>query len=141
MKKICLLSIFACLLSLQNTFAQLTNENLIGRWGLVDFEMEAKNKSGKLSEKEKNTIATMKEALKVKPKFMHLTFKEDGTFVTEPYSSEIGNHARWEYKNDILYIKSDNGVDKHKARLIDGKLEFKPIRKRESVAVMILEKE
>jgi hypothetical protein len=123
----------------------MKNRNLDHKddWGTPnDFYEKLKiEKSGKLSEKEKNTVTTMKEALKAKPKFMRLTFKEDGTFVTEPYSPEIGNQARWEYKNDILYIKTDKGVDKHKARLIDGKLEFKPIRSKVAIPVMILEKE
>lgn len=141
MKKIIFLNILLLSFFAGNAFGQISNADLIGRWGLVDFELKAKNKSGKLSQKEKNTITTMKDALKMKPKFMHLNFKEDGTFVMEPYSPEIGNNARWEYRDNILYIKSDKGTDKHTAKLINGKLEFKPIRSRVAIPVMILEKD
>ncbi len=141
MKKIIFLHTILVFFLAFNAFGQISQADLIGRWGLIDFELEAKNKSGKLSQKEINTIRTMKDALKANPKFMHLTFREDGAFITEPSSPEIGYNARWEYRDGILYIQSDKGVDKHTARLINGNLEFKPIRSREAIPVMILEKD
>jgi hypothetical protein len=143
MNKIIFVGILACLLSLQNAFAQITREELIGTWGLVGFDMKAQNKSDILTEQEIQTVNMMRKALKEKPKFMRLTFQADGNFISEPNAYKDKGQAKWELKDGIVIIKVNNKVtERHYARIgFNGWLELKAVKSKVALPVMSFEKD
>lgn len=143
MNKTIFVGVLACLLSLQNAFAQITQDKLIGTWGLVGFDMKAQNKSNTLTAQEIQTISMMQKVLKEKPKFMRLTFQADGTFLSEPDAYKDKGLPKWELKDGIVIIKVNNKVtERHYARIAsNGWLELKAVKSKVALPVMSFEKD
>jgi C-terminal lipocalin-like domain len=144
MKKLLFLSIFFCYLLPVNTFAQITKETLIGKWVLVDFAMQAKNKNAKLTKQETETAQIMKQVIQAQPKSMTFTFKEDGTLLAEPITEDSDGNATWKLKNNTLSITSGKKkkTEEYTLSLIDNKnLEFKVLKSKGAIPVMTFEKE
>lgn len=146
MKKSILLGIIAYfLLSFNVSFAQITSESLIGKWGLVNFDMQPKKVNGKLTDKETETVNMMKEMLKSQPKMMSFTFKTDGILVAEPKTDDSDQTALWKLKkNNILSITSGKKkkTEEYSLKLLaNGNLEFKALKSKVAIPVMTFEKQ
>jgi hypothetical protein len=143
MKKIIILGVLAfCLLAANHSFAQISKETLTGKWGIVDFKMIAKNKSGKLTQKEIETVKMMKQEMLKKPKFLIMQLKEDGTGKYGADSPDNNQNLSWELKNDILSLKTGKQTEKYTIRILEnGNLEMQALKSKVALPVMTFEKD
>ncbi len=142
MKKLLVLGVLACYLLPTWAFAQITKDNLIGRWNLVDFNMQGKK--GKLTTQEQNTITMMRNALKENPKFMYFVFKADGSFQAQPSTDGSDTTPTWTYSNDILTITSGKKKKSEQYKLEslnEGKLTFTALKSKVAIPILTFEKE
>ena len=146
MKKTIFLGVFIYLLSSFNvSFAQITSESLIGKWGLVDYNMIPKKVNGKLTDKEVETVGMMQKALKAQPKFMGFTFNTDGTLLVTPKTDDSDQTAFWQLKSkNILSITSGKKkkTEEYSLKLLaNGNLEFKALQSKVALPVLTFAKE
>lgn len=141
MKKLLFLGIIICLAFAQNSFAQLTTENMVGRWRVVDFNMVPKKANGKLTKNEITTIETMKKALALKPKLMIFTLNTDGSTIIEPKPEKI--NPTWSIDNSIITFKyGRKKSEQYSIKLLnDGKTEWQALKSKVALPVMIFEKD
>lgn len=144
MKKTFFLALCMLYFCSMQAFAQITKENLIGRWALVDFDMEAKNKKKTLTKQEVETVQMMKQALKAQPKFMAFNFNEDGTFLAEPKTDDSDGNATWKLKKNIVSLTSGKKkkTEQYTLRLLaNGNIEFKAVKSLIAIPVLTFEKD
>jgi|GEM_PF-5045322 len=143
MKELLFVGILACLTCYQTAFAQITSHNLVGKWGLVNFDMQPKKANGKLTDKETETVNMMREALKSQPELMSFTFKADGSFLAEPKTDDSDQTATWKLKNNVLSLTSGKKkkTEEYSLKLLaNGNLEFKALKSKVAIPVMTFEK-
>jgi len=144
MKKLIFVGILACLTFSQTSFAQVTSQNLIGKWRLVDYDMQPKKSNGKLTDKETEIINMMKEGLKSEPELLIFIFETDGSFLAEPVTDDSDQNATWKLKNNVLSITSGKKkkTEEYNLKLLDdGNLEFKTLKSKVAIPVMTFEKD